>query len=181
MKKITILCLIIIMPVLLIACNREQVDFRSVRETSSNTVLSLGDPKSAFDDALGEGVFDALLTATWQETHEDAKAYNYIHTGFTVVFYHDVAMNFSLWIAGEMRERNTFEFYQMSYDMTDDEVNWHFIRPTFLHPNYYRYFDSEGQDVPYEQAEYFARLIRGPGVGNLNLMIGVFGWEGWGN
>jgi hypothetical protein len=156
-----------------VACDgNERVDFRSILDTQTDTLLSLGNDKSTFDEALGQGVYNELASESWQMTWEGARAYNYINTGFTVVFYNEIAMQISMW-----KDIDRIEFYQMSFDMTDAEVSEHFNRRSLLQHGYYRYFDSDGQDVLEGEEDYFARLIRGPGVGNLNLTIGVRGWE----
>lgn len=176
LKRIFVSLLVTFSMFFLVACNvdntNQSLDFRSILDTQSGSVLSLGDDKSVFDEALGRGVYNQLTSESWQLIWDGARAYNYINTGFTVVFYNNIAKQINLWL-----DIDRIEFYQMSFDMTDAEVDENFSRRSFLYNSYFRYFDSEGQDVLEGEEYYFARIVRGPGVGNLNLAIGIYGWK----
>jgi len=44
---------------------RGELDFRALRDNETGVVVSLGDPKSAFDEAFGEGVQSEESTAVF--------------------------------------------------------------------------------------------------------------------
>lgn len=63
MKKFIGLLLVVTIALTLVSCNGnsdlKDLDFKSVLDTETGTILSLGDPKAVFDEALGEVVVEA--------------------------------------------------------------------------------------------------------------------------
>ena len=169
MKKMFCMILIGIYTLVLAACsvndeestNRE-LDFRSILDIETNVILSLGDNQSVFDNALGEGDYhDGVLM------REDLSSYGYADNLLNVVFYQGKAVRISVFNEDGGHGHDRFEFYQMSFDMADEELDNYFSEGPWHH----RYYDENGQNIPAtDDFEYLASVIMGiEGITNLTI------------
>jgi len=138
MKKVMSLVLMMVFMFLLVGCSgshaRRALDFRSVLDTETGTVFSLGDEQAVFEEAFGEGEFVGL-------EHNRVRQYYYADGLLSVRFYQEEAVEIlvATWW-GDGYER--FEFYDFSFEMTDEELDVYFAGD--FHST--RIFDESGQE-----------------------------------
>ena len=115
----------------------ESLDFKSVLDVDTRTVLSLGDLKYKFDDALGEGVereMPGISGAAW---------YNYAY-GYMLVAFIDGAATYISVDSGT----NRFKFAEMSFDMIQTDLNGRFEKEsTIIFDDYSKYYSESGNLV----------------------------------
>ena len=108
------------------------LDFRSVRDRESGMILSLGDSRDVFDQALGnrELAFGPLFSD-----------YAYLDRDVIVLFQNNQAVDIRIYA----REGtiNRFEFLHMSFDVENNELD-QFER---TNQDFAKYFDAEGNIV----------------------------------
>ena len=128
-----------------IAYLERELDFRSILDTRTDTVFSLGDAKAYFDRVLGPGVGGT-----------DEGIYRVYGYGNLLVFFLDgIAVEFVY------RDVGRFEFGYMSFDITEKDLdeNFHLV---FHSPGdvtvYHGYYDSEGNSTSREMASYYSRI-----------------------
>jgi len=140
LNKVIAFMFIIMVGIMLTACRGgadagdvdDGLDFRSVRDRESGMILSLGDSKSVFDQALGRGerVFRNL-------------------PGFYFYLDRDVYLSFQNNQAVDIQIRaregtiNRFEFLHMSFDVDSNDLDA-FAR---TNEDFAKYFDAEGNIV----------------------------------
>lgn len=146
MKKIKFLGISLILGLVLLmgGCgSSNELDFRSVLDTETGTILSLGDRQADFDAALGQGIVP-----------ENARNH-VIHYGDLAVFFNnDRAVEITI---RNMSER--FEFRYVSMNVTNEELEEYFVDTladlTMSSFHFYsRFFDSRGRLTTEENARY---------------------------
>jgi len=145
-----VLVLIILLGLSLVACggSSNNLDFISVRDTETGAVFSIGDSRSVFEEALGEGVAQRPNTSLGHEGEVNTwERYQYAFGNLDVEFLNDRAV-----LITAHSER--FVFAEMSFDMTLDEVRTQFplFSGEYANMVYYRYSDASG-NVTTEWAE----------------------------
>jgi hypothetical protein len=125
-------------------------DFRSVLDTETGESLSLGDSPERFEGVLGE----PFLTDEWAgvTTHQ------YGSYGELIVIFWDGRAE-SISTANWVDSGRRFQFRYLSFYMTEMELEEDF---TLVEGEarilYDRYYDEEGNVVPYEDKVYIARV-----------------------
>ena len=105
------------------------LDFRSVRDRESGMILSLGDSKSVFDEALGRG--ESVFA-------NSTGLYNYLNEDIRVRFQNNQAVDIRL--RARDQTINRFEFLHMSFDVENNALD-EFRR---TNDDFVKYFDAEG-------------------------------------
>ena len=155
MKKIFGVFIIFVATFLLTACGgSRELDFRSVLDVDSDTMLSLGDSLSRFEDALGSGTEVDMYI----EIDADISRYAFVNGVLEVVFINDQAVSIS-----QTTESTRFQFSDMSFDMTSDDIAGRFSASDYsldFMTFYQRFYDSRGREVGNRlDADYVATIV----------------------
>ena len=136
------------------------LDFKSILDTESGAVLSLGDPRAYFTEALGAGeevfVQEVYEVGTWESVE-------YALGDLLVEFQNDIAVRMVVHSA-----ESQFQFLAMSFDMSLLLISESF--ETFFPGVFYiRHYDAAGNVVPDVLAndlpyEYTASVVIMEGV-----------------
>ena len=159
------------------ACEERELDFKSILDTFTNNVLSLGDPKAWFDNVLGLGTYAHYASLEIVEDYQ-----TYLYGDLMVIFIEDVAVEIVLFDAG--RPNRQFKFKHMSLEMNEEEISRHFNYMPLgkqedmdRHFNqfyyalgdfsiYRQYYSANGEVVQRDEASYYA-------------VVSVSYWDGW--
>jgi hypothetical protein len=118
------------------------IDFKSVLDTETGMIFSLGDSKGFIDSILGSYDYDE---------HHDW--YSYVDCPISIKYdARDTAIAISVFPLITSR----FEFRDARFDMTLQEVEGYFI--LFWSSSYRKFYDSDGNSVEEEDAECYAYL-----------------------
>jgi len=175
MKKLLRIAFVFVSTVLLAACGGEELDFRSVLDVETDTILRLGDSLSDFEDALGLGV---EFESAWYGDREDIVVYDFANGVLEVIFVDEEAVSIS-----QREESTRFQFSDMSFEMIPSELpEW--VIPQDLDTSndvtfYDRFYDSRGRDVTdFEDADYLASIMyrSGDGIDHLSIIRADF-WD----
>ena len=142
-KTIALICLFTL---LLTGCgNAKSLDFKSVLDTETGNAFSLGDNKSKFDKALGDGVYD-----------EQYKWYYYVNELMTVSFTEDHATMISV-----RASTNRFEFKDMSITMKQADIEGRFVLDYtgYGYSWYCKYYDTNGKTATEDTAKFVAEIF----------------------
>jgi len=144
----------------LAACeNSGSLDFKSVKDTKTGKVYSLGDDKSKFDDDLGT-------------PYKDDWGY-YIYLGMLNITFEDEK---AIEICMEY-DALRFEFRDLNFDMThEDFADIDIFTKSNIDKSsefYYRYYDADGNDVAEDQAVYAASVFYAPEGSPAKLSGGI--------
>jgi len=179
MKKLLGVAIVFVATVLLAACGGErELDFRSVLDVETDTVLRLGDSLSDFEDALGLGV--EFESARYGD-REDIVVYDFANRVLEVIFVDEEAVSIS-----QRAESTRFQFSDMSFDMTPSDMSEWVIPQELEAPDditfYGRFYDSRGRDITgFEDVEYIATIMyrSGDGIDRLIIITAefFFGYE----
>jgi len=159
MKKLLGVVIIFVAAILLTACRggREldhELDFRSVLDVDSDTVLRLGDSLSDFENALGSGL---EMEAEWFGDRENFAIYSFANGILEVFFLDGEAVSIT-----QTEESARFQFLEMSFDMTAADIYERFIALEYdfdFVAWYDRFYDSNGREVSNsEEADYIATI-----------------------
>lgn len=148
MKKLLfILLLTTLTTFIFAACDglRGTIDHRSIRCTETNIILSLGDPKSAFDDALGAGQCESVIAL------EGRGFYSYALGALEVTFLNDIAVSMTVL-------SNRFEFRDMYFDMTLDDIRRRFETQNEGYV-YAQLYNARGNPSSFANAKYMASIF----------------------
>lgn len=141
MKKTIMFLSLLIVVVMMAACGG--VDFKSVYDTSTKTMLALGDEKAKFDKALGEGVVLDVDAYDW---------YSYLDGRIAITFEDDIATYISV---GGDDERFAFDGFRFDMSIQQLVESGYEVDEEYLGSVFYaRYLDNQGQDVAREDAVY---------------------------
>lgn len=143
MKKIMFLGISVLI-IFLVACNQTQeLDFRSVRDTETGTVFSLGDDQSRLNRTLGDGNIVPGF-----EDHEIA-LYTYADGLLAVKVYQGEIVE--MVVSNHLEGYRRFEFYDSPWDLTDEALARYFSD----HHVHFRAFDEQGQELvdPFEMED----------------------------
>jgi len=165
---------------MLVACEGDrELDFRSVLDVDSGTILRLGDSLSDFEAVLGAGI---SAEYEWLEENEGITAYYFSDGVLYVIFLEEEAV-----VVVQTEASSRFQFKDMSFDMTLAEIRASFTKhdlPDDEMPFYFydRFYDLRGRKVSnHEDARYQMGVIYvtdewfGEGVFSLQLLIS--GWN----
>ena len=145
-------------------------DFRTIYDRCSNTYLSLGDPKEAFDAVLG---YYHEFDEGELEIRDEHTTIWYLRSGISVSFVDGLAVEINM--GGATGEREDIVFSQMGFNMTNEEINENFVQVYDSHglDTHLRYYDEDGNIVSREEAVYFAAVTAwtDPTVGIVSLTI----------
>jgi hypothetical protein len=140
--------------VLLVGCGGEgepignpDLDFKSVLDTETGMVFSLGDSKKSIDEKLGN--------PRYSERNQD---FFYL-ISFVNVKYDE--NDDAIFIRIDNR-RERFEFRDMRMNMTQRETRRNFRlndRLSYWYSNYEKYYDENGEKTSRENAKYIARVL----------------------
>ena len=182
MKKILIAILCLILIIACVGCgnsketqdlgNKEmqglssKADFKSIEDTETGTILSLGDEKDKFDESLGD--------ATLEDEYDDEETYSYLNGHIGVTFEYGQAIFITL-----MEDTNRIKFKDMSFDMSVSSIEKDFeFNDAWYSDNkyYYRYYNNTGKDTTEANAAYEAEVSVRPDGTIRRLSVGR-GWR----
>ncbi len=133
---------------ILAGCGSGGLDFKSVRDTETGEIISLGDTKESVEKVLGTGVYD-----------ETFGEYNYLD-GLVTVTYDSADQMMYITVEAET---NRFEFKDMSFDMKNEDIAGRFTRSDDsdeeLTIRYGKFYDSTGKVVDTEDLAAYGALI----------------------
>ena len=130
--------------------SNDALDFKSIEDTETGTILSLGDKKEKFDNALG--------ASTLEDEYDGQETYSYLNGHIGVTFEDDKAIYIVL-----AEDTNRIKFKDMSFDMSLNSIETGFEfndawSSSSDNKYYYRYYDNTGNDTTEANAAYEAEI-----------------------
>ncbi len=127
--------------------SQNELDFKSVRDTETGEIFSVGDTKDRVEEILGTGV-----------SNEEDNQYTYLNELVTIAYDDEDKMAAIMVKTGT----NRFEFMDIRFDMKSEDLAGNFTRSDGYseeYSYYERYFDSTGKEVDSQDlAEYGASV-----------------------
>ncbi|MCL2588960.1 MAG: hypothetical protein FWD84_06075 [Oscillospiraceae bacterium] len=122
------------------------LDFKSVQDTETGIIFTLGDPRSVFEDVLGLGEERALIWGIHSslgirfEEVGTFERYAFASGSLIVEFFNDRAMSI-------VASSDRFSFVELSFDMTVDELREQFPLFPGFDGDYYNTVYGRSYDV----------------------------------
>ena len=143
-RRLLLFTLLFVM-ILLAGCggaSERTLNFRSIACTESGEIMSLGDTRTVFDKALGEGEYMGH------------GSYSYLDGALEVGFENNRATGLQF---NTYPPTDRITFYNLDLDMTLQELRDNFTQSEVAKDGdgvYNRFFDSAGNEVPQEKSDY---------------------------
>ena len=175
MKKILILVLVLFIVFSFGACGESsnsyfELDFRSILDTETGAIFTLGDPLSVFVEVLGEGeevdspwLFMPESTATWEVFH----FFPYL----SVSLVNDRAYNIQAY-------SDRFAFVDMDFDMTPYDLDDYFVETSTIPSSraYTRSIDANGNSTLERDSSEYTQHISFSSTYHVRSL--VISWRG---
>lgn len=157
MKKVLTLMLVLFSALSFTACGETepQPDFRSILDTETGTIFTLGDSLSVFVEALGEGEKRESPWARFPEYRDLATWELFSFSDLNVGFVNGMAFHVAT-------SSSRFSFAYVDIEMSIDELDEQFLEDSIVtsNPTYIRRFDVYGNTVfDINNTEYDQRAI----------------------